>query len=68
MSSKSAALEIYSSYLNAGKGLISEYLAKQLSLIHVEALIEEHTWKNPLSWNESRLKYWTGVKNEINKL
>ena len=68
MDAKTKAEEIYFSYLNVGKGLISDFLAKQCALILVEELIQEHDWKNPISWNVSRKKYWEQVKSEIQKL
>ena len=49
------------------KNELNENDFKECALICVDELITEHTWKNPLSWNESRLKYWQQVKAEIEK-
>lgn len=42
--------------------------AKELAIIAVDELIQEHTWGSPISWNEVRKKYWQAVKTEITNL
>ena len=37
----------------------------QCALIAISALIAEHTWASPISWNNTRKKYWEAVKNEL---
>lgn len=52
--------------------IISDYptveTAKQCALVAVCELIEEHTWKSPISWNVKRKQYWQQVKEELEKL
>lgn len=42
--------------------------AKKCALICVDEIIEEHTWKNPITWNKVRKKCWEQVKSEIKNL
>tara|TARA_B110000902_G_C14018687_1_gene479443 strand:+ start:448 stop:651 length:204 start_codon:yes stop_codon:yes gene_type:complete len=42
--------------------------AVQCAFIYVEGMIEEHTFKNPMKWNLTRLRYWQQVKKEIEEL
>ena len=42
-----------------------EVQAKECALIAISALIAEHTWANPISWNDTRKKYWEAVKTEL---
>lgn len=49
------------------KGKVVECLedAKECALFLVNKMIEEHTFKNPISWNIKRQNYWQEVKKEI---
>jgi hypothetical protein len=42
--------------------------AKKCALIAVDELIKEHDFKNPISWNTTRIKYWNQVKKYIQTL
>lgn len=42
--------------------------AKQCAIIAIDELINEHTFKFPLSWNVKRLGYWKQVKSELEKM
>ena len=44
------------------------YHRKNCAFIYVEGMIEEHTFKNPMKWNLTRLRYWQQVKKEIEEL
>lgn len=42
--------------------------SKQCAKIAVEELIKEHTWANPIAWNNTRKMYWFEVLKEIDLL
>jgi len=60
---KIQAREIYLSMLNAGKGLISSFLAKQCAVIAVNEIIDSH-----IERNHSDEKHWKKVKKELKNI
>ena len=40
----------------------------ECALTAVCALIAEHTWQSPISWNTTRKKYWELVKQYIQSI
>lgn len=62
MEAKKKSDELIKKFADTG---ISHFEAKQCAIIAVKELIEEHTWKNPISWNLTRLKTWQEVLTEL---
>lgn len=63
-SPKKKAKEIYFSMLNAGKGMVSDYLAKQCALIAIDLQIEAHSGPR----HHIKIYYWHKVKDALKKL
>lgn len=59
---KAKAKEIYFSYLNAGKGMTSDYLAQQSSHLHVNGIIEELDYNGIFHRTKT---YWNEVIKEF---
>jgi hypothetical protein len=47
--------------------LVAKY-GKDTALACVEELIKEHTWDNPISWNDKRKTYWLNVGIKIKNM
>ncbi len=63
MTPKQKALELIKEYdMLIGKGIGIIAAGKS-----VQALIEEHTFSNPIGWNRERKKYWESVYEELEK-
>lgn len=69
MSAKEKALEIFSMFLNLGKGITSSHLAKESSLLYVQLMFSElKHYEKGGTIPELNNKYWDKVKKEIKAL
>lgn len=60
--SKAVALEIHATFINVGKGLISDYFAQQNASACADWIL------NATTGNKEQQKFWREVKQEIKKL
>ena len=60
---KDKVLEIFHEILNEGKGMISEFLAQQITMVVIERIMIEYGREF-----EADEKYWNKVKAEAKKL
>ena len=71
---KNKAKELFDKFYGLAYGGASDrdYMRKRnalkLAVIQVDEMIDEHTFKNGISWNTTRIKYWSSVKSELKKL
>jgi len=71
MNAKDKAEELIKKFIpfaNSPDGETNWINANQCAIIAVKELIEEHTWKNPISWNLTRLKTWNEVLTELERM